>query len=780
MRDTFANCPRWRHGLAISIVPLLFWGCGQAPSPALGARETPRYDLAAHLELSDKWTQTTAIDFGRPDQRKFLLSGWSFDEVWEADLKFIWGVGDRSELRFFHFQPGELSIRLTCRPLMGSDGPYTTAVDVVVNGSIVSRVDLMEDAFTSHLIELPSQTVRLGENRLVLEYRGRRGTPSVSPAESRDLRVAWSELELDSVEVGSFEQGWGNGRAGVIDLAAGTQLDFFVDLPSGSAFVWESIRAWNVLGQAPLVFEVEVANDDGKRQVIEIPLEGDVTDTGKRPIEGVTGFSRVSLRLVDPGRNERHPIRVRAALVNPELTGPDDPADLIARKGAPNGSREEADKGSVNVVLYLVDTLRSDSLGAYGRASSTSPHIDRFASESTVFTDVLAQSSWTKTSVASILTGLLPDAHLTNEREDVLPAAIPSLLPVMLRDAGYETVAFSASSVISPAFGFDYGFEEFSLVEPDTGERFVSEYSDVVTDRFEAWLGTRRDLSRPFFAYVHTMDPHDPYGPPWTYGSSREAAAFRSIPLRRPRENEIAAFLASDQRFSVADVRAHFLELYDHDISYNDIQFGRLIDLLRDEGLLESTVIVLVSDHGEEFLEHGHWAHGRTLYREQVSVPLVIRLPTDNRLRRTVDHRVQHVDILPTILDALGREVPAEIDGRSLIPLMRGQPPAEEAVGRPVFSALRLDGVHVESVAYREYRLIRWNPGADAEQLELFEVASDRAEMQDLASNRPAAAGYLASLLDELGRRPGPGYGAVRHTLDDETEERLRALGYID
>jgi arylsulfatase A-like enzyme len=278
------------------------------------------------------------------------------------------------------------------------------------------------------------------------------------------------------------------------------------------------------------------------------------------------------------------------------------------------------------------------------------------------------------------------------------------------------------------------------------------------------------------------MDPHDPYGPPWTYGTSQEAVALRSIPLRRPRETEIEAFLASDPRLSAVDVRAHFLELYGHDIRYNDIQFGRLIDFLRDRRLLDSTLIVLVSDHGEEFLDHGHWAHGNSLYREQVGVPLVIRLPSSDISPRKINGLAQHVDILPTILDAIGASVPAGVHGRSLLGEIQGTGLVRDggSVPGPVFSLLDLDGIEIESVAYSGFRLIRWNPESDAERVELFDLAADRAEMNDVAPQRPAMAGYLRSLLMALAHRPEPEFAVERRELDHETEERLRALGYID
>jgi choline-sulfatase len=420
-----------------------------------------------------------------------------------------------------------------------------------------------------------------------------------------------------------------------------------------------------------------------------------------------------------------------------------------------------------DVIVYLVDTLRADHLGCYGYPRETSPRIDAFAAESVLFEDAVAQSAWTRPAVTSLLTGLDPRSHGVQERLDALPMSFHTL-PETLRREGYQTAAFVSSAVITAKFGFHQGFDTFRQRVKETIEpaRPTSEWVNEETLR---WL-EQRDPDRPFFLFLHTLDPHMPYQPP-------EPFRRRLAPGADPRAGllERVVALRDGLRPSTARDREEISALYDAEIAANDAAFGRLVAALRARGLYDSLLLVFVSDHGEELLEHGGWEHGATLYQELVHVPLLLKLPGGAGAGRRIGETVRQIDVLPTVLDVLGVKVPPDTQGRSLLPLLQApsrRPPA-------AFSSLDLDGRRIESVILRNRKLIHTlahdrRPAG----LELYDLASDPGERRNLAADDPATVRGLSWLLEQRARAGTP-EKAPQVPLDPELEEQLRALGYL-
>lgn len=421
-----------------------------------------------------------------------------------------------------------------------------------------------------------------------------------------------------------------------------------------------------------------------------------------------------------------------------------------------------------DVILYLVDTLRADHLGCYGYRRGTSPQIDAFAAESVLFEDAVAQSAWTRPAVTSLLTGLDPHSHGVEERLDALPESFDTL-PEILRREGYQTAAFVSSAVITAKFGFDQGFDTFrqqvkETIEP---ERTTSEWVNAEALR---WL-EQRDPGRPFFLFLHTLDPHMPYRPP-------EPFRRRLAPDADPRAGRLEQVVALRDGLRPASPRDRkdIPALYDAEIAANDAAFGRLVAELRARGIYDPLLLIFVSDHGEELSDHGGWEHGATLYQELVHVPLLLKLPRGAGSGRRVGETVRQVDVLPTILNVLGGEIPQGIHGRSLLPLLQApsrRPPT-------AFSSLDLDGRRIESVIMEDRKLIHTlahdrHPVG----LELYDLASDPGERRNLAAAEPAAVRGLSRLLERRARAAGAPPKAPPVALDPELEEQLRALGYL-
>lgn len=451
--------------------------------------------------------------------------------------------------------------------------------------------------------------------------------------------------------------------------------------------------------------------------------------------------------------------------------GPE-PGPTVVRRAALLGTGDvpppaEPPARRPNVVVYLVDTLRADHLGCYGYPRPTTPHIDAFASSALLFRRAVAQSSWTLPSTATVLTGLTPNHHGALELGHAIRPGVPTLAET-LGGAGWTTVAFVVNYLGSPAFGHGRGFARFHFYPEDPGRRpGLYLPADALHRRLVRWLD-HAPRDRPFFLYVHAADPHWPYLPP-----PRHARPF--VP-RGTRPPAWRAVVHEEQRFFMGhedwgarpaevspDRLALLTDLYDGEVHRADEAFGRLVDELGRRGLLDTTVVVLTADHGEELLDHDGLAHGQTLYEEVLHVPLLLRLPGGARGGTRVDELARLVDVMPTVLAAAGVPAPAELDGRSLlVPARRPE----------AFAALAHMGTELECVTDRDWKVIRDPRSLDPTALEVYDLGHDPRERQNLVDTAPVLAGYGRRRLEELGAaRPGP-------PVAPGLLERLRALGY--
>ena len=425
-----------------------------------------------------------------------------------------------------------------------------------------------------------------------------------------------------------------------------------------------------------------------------------------------------------------------------------------------------------NAILYVVDTLRADRLGCYGYARPTSPRMDAFARSALLFRDAVAQSSWTLAATASLLTGRTPPNH---GAVDVGTALRPEVLtlPERLRAGGYRTAAFVTNSLVSRSYGFDRGFAEFHQYPERPRERAATYLpARILHRRIRRWLD-RHATGAPFFLYVHSTDPHWPYLP-----APRHARPFRKA--GRTHADEEAAVRAARPYFfgnehqgerpttMPKDRVAVLSDLYDGDVRAADEAFGLLVDDLARLRLLDRTVLVLTSDHGEEFLDHDGIGHGQTLHEEVVHVPLLVRLPGAAR-RGEVARAVQQVDVAPTILELAGVTPSDDLEGRSLLEETNNG-------GAEIASHLDYLGVHCDSITTGRWKAIRdLGTVATLAPVAVYDRDVDRAERRDVSPERLAVVGYARQRLRRavVGFRPGP-------EVDAAVLARLRALGYVN
>lgn len=423
-----------------------------------------------------------------------------------------------------------------------------------------------------------------------------------------------------------------------------------------------------------------------------------------------------------------------------------------------------------NLILILVDTLRADHLGVYGYGRDTSPNVDAFARASVRFASSRSQASCTFPSANSILTSRSPARFLGQPGQAIgIPEGIPSIAEI-LRKNGYRTAAVSTSPIVrntphpvNPTGGFGRGFDTFE-------EKCLWRPAACVNARALEHL--RRKDGRPFFLYLHYIDPHAPYRPP--PGERRHFRFARRGGSDKPfiRRGEMAPLMERSPGgkrhggVTASDLQ-HLVDLYDEEIAYFDRRFGELLATMREAGLLDDTILVFTSDHGEDFLEHDYLSHCRTLFDTSIKTPLLVHVPGVEP--RVVTAPVRNLDIVPTLLDYAGFDTAGlALEGRSLRALIEGR---EDGEPRWQFASQAV----FRSVSGHRFKLIHDLKGG---QYWLYDVAADPEETRNvLARERRSFHSLKDSLNAWIAQTEGEAGESVRKS--EEAEARLKALGYL-
>jgi arylsulfatase A-like enzyme len=419
-----------------------------------------------------------------------------------------------------------------------------------------------------------------------------------------------------------------------------------------------------------------------------------------------------------------------------------------------------------NVILISIDTLRADHLGVYGYKRNTSPRLDRLAERSTVFTRAVAQAPNTKPSHASLFTSLYYSVHrVVGDQETRIPEWRVTL-PEILRDHGFATWGVVDGGYLRSAFGFNQGFDHFE--DPKVGITRILENVD-------RWLDENR--ARPFFMFIHCYDVHAPYAPPPPFDTQFEESPYTGD--FEPNEKNLRELVPFWRDISQEDLQ-HVIVRYDGGIRYTDEQFGRFFESLKRRNLLESTIVVVLSDHGEEFKEHGSMLHWQTHFMPNLHVPLFFFIP--GRQPQIVDEPVELIDVLPTVLDLLGLPPHPEAMGRSLVPLMDGRRTGDEGLWVAYGEPFNLGGQPVTVVSDR-YQLFY---DVTSGRIQLFDTRSDPRATVDLAEREPEVTQRLLSALGERQRwieaakQKAPDAPTEAASIDEDTRRELEALGYIE
>lgn len=475
---------------------------------------------------------------------------------------------------------------------------------------------------------------------------------------------------------------------------------------------------------------------------------------------------------------------------------------------APGCGEKETARGTPPpplILLFSIDTLRADHLGCYGYRRPTTPFIDGFAEDGIVFLNAITQGAVTAPGHMSIFTSLMPVVHRVNNphpfNESIVALAdhIPTW-PQLLQSRGWTAYGLHGGGPVSAQFGFDRGFEVyrddfFFAFETDyyRPEREIDTIREIVRD------GARE--GKPLFLFLHHYLCHDPYiksPPELNHRFLPEPVAGLATgraDLRRGEDGRIDEQSFWDEvDLDNPEHLDHVVSLYDGSILYSDYIFGLILEVLREEGVYDRSLVILTSDHGEEFNEHGGYRHWK-LFRENLHVPLIVKFPGGDFAGRIISPSVRTVDIFPSVFEYLGLPLPPHIQGVSFLPLLTG-----EGDYAPEITSQALDIHSPEDLQPRESVRIEEDGFVYSNQLSaglwedsltkgtpewLFEIAADPDEQNNLIETRPEVAERMRiraaeilrenqALRDELKIAPGesgqPG---------EELRRQLKSLGYI-
>lgn len=518
---------------------------------------------------------------------------------------------------------------------------------------------------------------------------------------------------------------------------------FQVDLPARALLTYGLALAYTGAGEAPGFYELTVRA--GAR----------VLDTRTLNPRAARGWRDVSLPL--DGLPRRTTLAFDLRLRDRDGHTLAQPAELLLGVGEPTVHDLDLYGRSKGIVLVSIDTLRRDHVGLYGYARPTTPALDALARTSIVAEDAVSVSSWTLPAHLSMLTSVEPGVHGGTHSRARFNGRVPTL-PALLAAAGYATQAVTSHLYVSQAYGLDTGFQHLDFHQDRRAADTVAR-AEALVDR----LG-----DRPFFLFLHFYDPHWHYAPP--------EYALRLFEQRYdgPLTGLWQDFKTSERSTLQPADLAHLLALYDGEIRYTDDSLGRFLAHLRRRGLEQSTLVLVTSDHGEEFLDHGSWEHQKTLYEEVVRVPLVLHAP--GVAPRREPQPASLLDVAPSVLSWAGVPVPPGMQGRSLLRPLE----ARESYGETDHTVDRKPLLFLRGGA-RSWKAIFALDRAGTRVLseQWYDLASDPKEQSNTPPRPHIADDVRARALrrwQEARRRGGPAAPAV---LSPAQIESLRALGYI-
>jgi choline-sulfatase len=740
----FTSAGRARGRRLLPAVAFLIASCGRAPesikaldatavavaapaptpaAPADTAGYRTAFDFIANrVHAASHRDGRLVVDAGALDFLKYVDGGW----------KTSWLLGEKDEgkpaslvngLGALVFLPvdsdgdgaggtalGPSTLSVTMRALAPAQ-----KVSIFVNEKPAGTLDVAGKK-QRYDVAVPADLLHAGDNRVRLQFKsaasvagGKRSAAAVQQLALGPAALGAVPADLGVVETRQVTVG-GIARRALAPGGHGSRVSYYVQLPAG----------------AHLALGVGAEGQGGGTAVIRVAVDGQPARTlHEGPIA-----ARWEDLLLDCGAAAGHAARI----------------DFVARGGAvawaeprvvvkapPAAALPKPQPRFDHIYVWMVDTFRADKFHAYNpKTRVLTPNYDAFAADATRFAWATVQGTWSLPSHASLLTGVYPTVHHATAHESKLLATVPFVAEELKHD-GYKTGMFSSNGYISSKWGFDRGW--------DIDRNFIRESlpnsADYLWKTAKAWITPL--LAKRQFVYLATIEPHVAYTPKKQFLVKYWDKPY--VGPIKPVQTGVQLGLIKIGKLKINDNDKAYLEaLHDAEITGSDALFAGFIADLKKMGVYDTSVVVVVSDHGDQFYEHGSVGHGDTVYQELTHVPMIIRAPGLLPKGAVVEPDVEMMDMAPTLLDLAGAKPEPKMQGASLVPLVF------DSVGVSPRAALTVDGQVARGLKVDRYRLVHKGAG----RMELYDEFADPREQKDVAADHPIALRGMRGVLGLL------------------------------
>ena len=738
----------------------------------------PFFSFLSAAHFADVEQDGLLIDLGTTSRFKYTVGDWKtgwMSENRSAD-RTTNSVGRSGRLYFPVHKSGPVELVFRMRAL----GARSTLL--FLNNNELPAIEFASGAgYKTYRVKVPAGSEKVGENYLLMRPLGdckRRGK------EEQCISVDWVRVKTGSDAGGQAKDEstlslaslvtpvvLGGAKREAAALRAPGALTFYAQIPENSKLVF-GVGAESAGGAKSSKASLNQAKGKGVRAMVTVQA-----GSTKKTIFSEAISGSWTDRAVDLGAFAGKIVKLRF-----EASGASEGRVAWSHLGLFRKKQKEISvKPAKNVVIVLEDTLRADKLEAFNpKTRVRTPVLKALAKEGIVFSSAQAPENWTKPSVASVLTSLFPLTHGTKTHEAKLPSKA-LMLSEHLKAQGFATGSFIANGYVSNKFGFDQGWDYYTNYIRESKSTEASNVYREAGNWIEKHL-EKKGKDAPFFAYVHTIDPHVPYDPPASFLEMYDKGPYTGQVEPRQTANllEKAKRNPPQVTFNARD-KKRLAGLHDGEISYQDAEMGKFIERLKGLGVWKDTVFVFTSDHGEEFNEHGSWGHGHSVYQELLNVPLFVHYPAALPKGKRIEKTVSTLDIAPTVLEVLGKKPMPKAEGKSLLPILfHGARPSPEVA----FSDFLYDR-HV--VRAGRYKLILRGTNAT-----FFDLGKDKGEQTELPLEKhPIAVRYCRTMLGQfLGAKDRRDWTSAKQQgktkklkrqevdMDDTTREQLKQLGY--
>lgn len=747
------------------------------------ARREVALDLLQMQDQAVVFEDTQRIDLGTQRGRAHLSgSSWSGDEKDQLGRTFVWAMTHSAPLNFSVVKPRDLFAIVNCRPFP-RDGAMQT-LSLTLNDEPVGKPVELQSDFNEYKIFLPARLIKAGSNRLGLGF-AYAGAEQGMVEEASGTKAAQAEKRplaacFDYVDFKPYDDPEGIRAAGeaprpsleaiglrpadVLVQASGSTISYYIRLPESSVVPRAEFECGvpREFGGKSAAFSITVENDGGgsPQSVYERTLQSGQKKSASADL-AAWGGKVVRLSFVLNGS------ALSAVWVKPRIT-------IAPRPGNKEDERiTDARKklAKSNLLVILLDAASAGHFGCHGYPLDTTPTIDRLAREGIQFTNAYCNAVYTSASTGSLMSGYYPDVHRVLFSKNRLPTSAYTL-PEMLASRGFRTAAFIANSNAGALRGYEQGFHDYY-------ELFRYEEFGSLCENQNQWLfpWLEKNKANQFFLYLHFREPHFGGLPPQRFLDKFNTGYSGTLDVLNDREK----INRGERALNDAELR-HIVSVYDATLNYADYEIGIVMQKLKELGILDNTLTIVLADHGEALWEHGYFGHNVQVYQNMAHIPFVVKPPAalapEALAPRKIDSVIQTVDLYATIADITGSaDAASRADGSSLLPMLVGD--GASHAGLAYTRTLWTTPTYAIRDGRWEYVFATRNGSA-----ELYDLQADPGEKTDQLSAHPFIGTYFQRHLQHWVAQQKVKARAISSPeaaqMDEATRQNLGGLGYVD